>query len=120
MQGQPVVQTLARFGELASCQGLTADRAGNIYAAVTESVGKPTHVLLLKPGTNELVQLPMHLAMPRISLPDFRTMGFAQWSKEDCLQHLTLQLARMGTADFKAKHFHSTYTMPEKEEEPTP
>jgi hypothetical protein len=51
-------------------------------------------------------------------------MAFGQWSKEDCLQHLTLQLARMGTADFKAKHFHSTYTMPEKEEEkeeePTP
>ncbi len=60
--GQPVVQTLARFGEGTWCKSLTADRAGNIYAAVSEShLGKPTYVLQLMPGSNELVQLPLRL-----------------------------------------------------------
>ncbi len=59
--GDPVVQTLARFGEHASCEGLTVDRAGNIYAAVRESEGKPLHMLQLKQGSNELVQLPVRL-----------------------------------------------------------
>ncbi len=59
--GQPVVQTLARFGEKALFRGITVDRAGNIYAAVRESHGKPAHVLQLKPGNNELVQLPVRL-----------------------------------------------------------
>ncbi len=59
--GQPVVQTLARFGKCAICQDLTVDRLGNIYAAVCESHDKPTHVLQLMPGSNELVQLPVRL-----------------------------------------------------------
>ncbi len=58
---QQVVQTLARFGEDAWCEGLTVDRAGNIYAAMRENEGKPTHVLQIKHGTNELVQLPVRL-----------------------------------------------------------
>jgi hypothetical protein len=67
--GQPVVQTLARFGEHASCVDLTADRAGNIYAAaVRESPGRPAHVLQIKPGTNELVQLPVRLAEDACSM----------------------------------------------------
>ncbi len=60
--GQPVVQTLARFGEHDRCQDLTADRGGNIYAAVRcDSVSKPFQLLQLKPGSNELVQLPVCL-----------------------------------------------------------
>ncbi len=60
-RSQPVVQTLARFGGCAQCWRLTADRAGSIYASIRESRGKPIHLLQLKPGTNELVQLPVRL-----------------------------------------------------------
>ncbi len=56
-----MVRTLARFGEDAWCKGLTADKAGNLYAAVSESRGNPANLLQLKPGSNELVQLPMRL-----------------------------------------------------------
>ncbi len=66
--GQLVVQTLVRFWKHAWCVGITADRAGNIYAAMRESIDKHKHLLQLKPGTNELVQLPLRLDLNAVSI----------------------------------------------------